>query len=384
MQVESLVGLPIYLGLWSSVKASERSEKRWRWLIWSGIMAGIVVLYKLMYLPLMLAFWTVYLMTRLVQQRAAIVPTIWQTIGPLAVGLALPLLPVILYWAVTGTLDEAFYTQIQLPPQMMQVLPKKPLGDLLNVIWLMLHRFFPLLLLAIFAIKRMGKGLTLFTTQLLVWLVLGFAVIVAQRLSWFSYHFMLLLVPVSILAALGLDALLTVKQHRFRGIARGIAGLALGGLVVINLVTIKQISGAMHRSAIPLTPAAQLAYQQEVDARYVQMTNALVFLKRPDSLPGDIYVIGDPLLQLLSGRSQAVPLTGWIPELLLPEQWQLLEQQLETAHPNYIFIDHHHAEYVQPQFKQFLNAGYSLAQEIAWGTWYQIRPTAKGASSSLE
>jgi hypothetical protein len=97
------------------------------------------------------------------------------------------------------------------------------------------------------------------------------------------------------------------------------------------------------------------------------------FLRQADRQPGPIYVIGNPVLYLLAERSQAVPLQGWVSEILLPEQWRQLESQLIAAKPHYIHVTHFDAGYMDKQFQAFLQARYGLAQSSEIGIWYELK-----------
>lgn len=373
MQVESLAGLPIYLSLWFSVKAAEDAGRRWRWLLLSGVMAGVVVILKLVYLPLLMAIWFVYLLHGIFRQRQVPLTAIYQTVWPLAIGLALPLLPIVLYWWGTDTLQDAFYTQIQHPPRMLQELPKKPLVNLFYAVAWAVRKFLPIIFLAGFALRGAWSRMSLLRTQLAVWLVLAIAMIVAQGQSWWTYHFLLLLVPVSVFAAQGLDELLSVERRRFRKVARRLAIAGIIGVLSLHLMAFASMSRLMLTSAIPVTPSAQLVYQQRVSPVYAELAEVVGFLQRPESLPGDIYVIGTPVVYLLSDRAQALPLIGWIPEMMLAQQWRDLEQQFETAQPNYVFVSNIEGQYIEAQFKQFLLARYAAVQQSAAGVLYQIK-----------
>jgi Dolichyl-phosphate-mannose-protein mannosyltransferase len=386
MQVESLVGLPIYLAIWCNLQAAQQPEKRWRWLMLSGIAGGVVLLFKLVYLPLLCALWLVYLGDQIRRSRRLpwgvlgqsagwpIAHILWQTTWPLAIGLMLPLLPVMGYWAATQTLDIAFYTQFQHPPKMLQGLPAKPIKALIMATGWAVVRFFPLLLLAGYALAQMRQRLNLLTMQLVVWLGLGLAMIVAQGQSWWTYHFLLLLVPVSILAADGLDRLLAVRQGLKQRLARRMALVCVSWLALLNLWAIGDMGHIMTRSGLPLTPASQLQYQLEKSSIYRELFADVAFLKQPDALSGPIYVIGNPVFHLLSQRSQAVPLIGWIPEMLLPEQWQQLAQQLTVARPNYLYIATGEAAAVDSGFSQYLAVHYRPVQHSPFGIGYAIKP----------
>jgi hypothetical protein len=390
MQVESLVGLPIYLAIWCNIQAAQQPEKRWRWLMLSGIAGGVVVLFKLIYLPLLCALWLTYLLDQWRRSRSlpwgslgqtAVGPMariLWQTTWPLAIGLMLPLLPVIGYWAANQMLDLAWYTQLQHPAKMMQGLPAKPLKVLIVAMGWAVVRFFPIVLLAGYALTQMRHRLNLLTTQLIVWLGLGLAMIVAQGQSWWTYHFLLLLVPVSILAACGLDRLLAVRRGLKQRLARRMALFCVSWLVLLNLWAIGDMGQIMARSALPVTPASQLQYQLQKSSIYREVAAEVAFLREPGARPGAIYVMGNPLFHLLSDRQQAVPLIGWIPEMLLPEQWQQLTQQLTVAQPNYLYTTTAEAHFMGPTLTQFLQQHYQPLRQSAIGTWYELKPSAVG------
>ncbi len=390
MQVESLVGLPIYLAIWCNLQAAQQPAKRWRWLMLSGIAGGVVVLFKLIYLPLLCALWLTYLLDQLRRSRALpwgtlgqtaarpMARILWQTTWPLTIGLMLPLLPVIGYWAATQMLDLAWYTQLQHPAKMMQGLPAKPIKVLIRAMGWAVVRFFPIVLLASYALTQMRHRLNLLTTQLIVWLGLGLAMIVAQGQSWWTYHLLLLLVPVSILAADGLDRLLAANRGLKRILARRLALFCVSWLVLLNLWAIGDMGQIMARSGLPLTPTSQLQYQLHKSSIYREVAAEVAFLQEPGARPGDIYVMGNPLFHLLSDRRQAVPLIGWIPEMLLPEQWQQLAQQLTLAQPNYLYTTDAEVSFMGPIFTQFLQQHYTPVRHSAIGTWHELKPSAIG------
>ncbi len=368
MQVESLVGLPLYFAVWFNIQAAQQPDRRSRWLMLSGIMGGIVLLFKLIFLPILIAFWSIYLFHIIRHRHQKLLPALWQTTWPLALGIMLPIVPVVLYWLATGTLNEAVYTMIQHPPKMVQQLPKKPIKGLITAMAWAVRKFFPLIVLSGLAIGYSRRRLDLLTTQMIAWLGLGFAMIVAQSQSWWQYHFLLFLVPISILAATGIDRLLESPQRWRRTMVT--AGLAW--LVVINLVAIGWTGGLMVQSGFNLTPAGQQRYQSLSYSRYGVALEETAFLKQPGSLPGNIYVIGEPIFYLLADRAQAVPLLGCVPEILLTEQWTALMSQLTAAKPPYIFVASDFADPIPDRFMQFLPQMYQQIRQSDAGKWFQL------------
>jgi hypothetical protein len=379
MQVESLVGLPLYLGVWFTLKAAQQPQSRWRWLMGSGVMGGIVLLFKLIYLPLLLSLWSVYLAHCWLRQRQSLVPALWQTSWPLLLGTLLPIVPVLLYWQSQGMLGEVFYVLVQYPSKLVKTLAPRPVMGLIQSIAWFVREFSPILVLAGFGIYRSIQRVQLLTAQLIVWLVLGLAMILLQSQSWWTYHFMLLLVPLSILAGQGIDWLIDavrLPQHpsyAYRKQWKVVLAGGLVGLVAVQLFNLAIVGRNMLQSTLPLTPAMQLQYQIHTAPSYRAMHQDVQFLQRADSLPGPIYVIGSPVVYLLADRAQAVPLQGWIPEMLLPEQWRQLASQLLTAQPNYIFVAREDEGRLDQSFKTFLQRHYAVAQINEFSTWYQIR-----------
>jgi hypothetical protein len=376
MQVESLVGLPMYLAVWFCLRATQQPDQRWRWLMLSGIMGGLVLLLKLIYLPLLVAFWFIYLVYCVMRRREAFLPALWQTTWPLFLGLMLPIVPVMVYWWATGTLGEALYTMLQHPPKMIQALPRKPVSALLMAMFWFVRKFLPLIILSGIAIGYSVRRLDLLTTQMVTWLGLGFGLLLAQSQSWWNYHFLFFLVPLSVLSARGLDQLLQTKQPIFKTWSKACISVCLGGLVVMNAIAIVWMGGLMMRSGFDLSPEGQQRYQVMASSRYGEVVQETAFLHEGMSLSGDIYVLGDPIFYVLGDRAQAVAKLGWIPEMFLPEQWITLVAQLDQAKPPYIFVETAYREFIPNQVEQFLANQYRPLKQSELGIWYQQRGSA--------
>ncbi len=375
MQVESLVGLPMYALIWCTWKATQAPQtpkNRCRWMFLSGIAGGIVLLFKLIFLPLIFGLWMVYLLHCLLKQRQPFVPAIVQSVPPVLLGILMPLTPVMVYWASHNVLPDVYQTLITYPVQMVKNLPKRSFMTLISTIFSCMRRITPVSILAVVAIVHMvrSKRFDFLMTQMIVWVGLGLLTISIQTQSWWRYHFFLLLVPVAILAAKGIDLALR-PESRFRIWQTRLVAGCLVGLVGLNLWTVVDISSAMARSGLPLTPETQLAYQQETSINYTEAWEEVQFVNEPGRKPGPMFVIGDPTFYILANRTQAIPLLGTIAEILLPEQWTLMERQLEKARPHYIYIENVNVQFIPPTFLNFMNRDYQVAKTSAVGVWYE-------------
>ena len=375
MQVESLVGLPIYTLVCCTWMAVQQPEKRSRWLFLSGVAGGVVLLFKLIFLPLIAGFWMVYLLHGLVRQRQSVVVAVGHLLVPVAVGLLMPIGPVMICWASQGLLGEVYDTLIKLPPRMVGELPSKPLSEFIGTFVSWLKRSFPLLVLASLAGAKLWKRMDFLMMQMVVWLGLGLMVISVQTLSWWAYHFFLLLVPMAVLAGKGIDVALQSARPRW---GRFVVLVSLLVLLILNVRAIAKMGYAMARSGLPTNPENLLAYQKRMSPLYPSLSEQVQWVNEPGRVPGPIYVIGNPTLYVLSKRTQAIAFLGWIPEMMLREQWGTIEKQLDQARPVYLYIERRHVKSIPPEFWPFVNRVYKPAQETTHGTWYERlsqRPT---------
>ena len=369
MQVESLVGLPIYTLVWCTWMAVKQPEHRSRWLFLSGIAGGVVLLFKLIFLPFIAGFWLVYLLHCLVRQRQSVVSAVGYLIVPVTLGILMPIGPVMIYWASQGMLGEVYYTLVQHPARMVKELQSKPISEFVSTLVSWVKRSFPLVLLASLAGAKLWKRMDFLMIQMVVWIGLGLAVISVQTLSWWAYHFFLLLVPMTVLAGKGIEVALQSDRAKW---GRVVVAIALAVLLILNVRAIVKTGYAMARSGLPINPENLLAYQQRMSPLYPGLVNESQWVNAPGRVPGAIYVIGNPTLYVLSHRTQAIAFLGWIPEMMLREQWTVMGKQLEQARPVYLYIDKSNVQYIPSEFWPFVNRLYKSAQETAEGTWYEL------------
>jgi hypothetical protein len=203
--VEGLVNLPLYLAMWFAYSQSGRGQQeRLRPAVF-GFFAGLVLLFKLLFFPIVVGFWMVALVELRRQGRSTrelAVATGW-----VAVGMALPLTPTVAYFALQGGLDELVWTTFVYPWQAVAVPgATQSLLHLARSVWWFGWSFLPVCLLALLGLWRVLRhGRTQFDNLALVWLVLGSVVILMQRSSWWTWHFLLLIVPLGLFGGRGVD-----------------------------------------------------------------------------------------------------------------------------------------------------------------------------------
>jgi hypothetical protein len=208
----------------------------------------------------------------------------------------------------------------------------------------------------------------------------GLGVIFLQRQSWWQYHYLLLFVPLGILAAKGLDVLREGFKENlpFLLSKKGYIGVSLSLVLLFLpvLISIFRKSVTFAEQGLALQKQQQLKYQIKINGNYQKILRDVEFLSHPDSLPNDIYICGNPLYYFLSGRNQAISLNGWALEFMLPGQWTELINQLNNAFPPYIFIESYYVHLIpnqSPKMMDFIAENYRVLRSSKHGVWYVLR-----------
>ena len=378
-QLEAIVGFPMFLSLWFAYTYSQPGGHPASRLFLSGFMGGIVLIFKFMFLPILLAFWLTTIINAVLKEpRQRPKVSFWCiTIG---MGIVFPLLIVFSYFAWFDTLNILYNTFLEYPPRIAIEIPGPGINRLIDGLTWFAHGFIPLIALGVIgAYASLSSRRDMMTLNLILWCIIGLGVIFLQRQSWWEYHYLLLFVPLGILATKGLDVLWgQIKKlpsfSSWRGATVAAFSLALLFLSVFGSF-VKQ-GYFLARNGFVMKREQQLKYQIKFNDVYQTALTEVAFLSEPQSMPGDIFICGDPLYYLLSGRNQAIALNGWDLELLLPEQWTQLTEQLARVFPPYIFVSTYYLDIIKdrsPEVAQFIEKNYRVLRKSDVGIWYVHR-----------
>jgi hypothetical protein len=130
-QVEALVGFPMFLALRFASEPSTLEESSTRHMFLSGVMGGVVLTFKLLFLPILLSFWLMAVIRALVWNRERPREVVARLLLPIVVGMFLPLLIVFCYFAAEGTSGLLFYN-FEYPYRAVSELPLPGVGKLLE------------------------------------------------------------------------------------------------------------------------------------------------------------------------------------------------------------------------------------------------------------
>lgn len=384
-QTEVLIGLPLLVSLATVVVALRPASRRPRlWLFASGLTAGIVFVFKAPYVILPSLFWLMAFLKWRRERRVITLAGILKALLPLLAGLLLPVLATVLYLARGAGFDLLWSTFVVHPREVASQ-SGVDLRRLLDGSTWFVRTYGPLLLLALVgAWDRLRRGGELLTAGLVAWAAAGAALIWAQVISWWAYHYLLLLVPIGLLAAQGIEKLWStaavVVPARRR---RLVAATALAGFSLLAVLPIAPAATALadtvQTGSLPLDDASLRPYQAERNHDYAVAANTTAFLQDPHSRPGPIYVFANPLLYHIADRPPAIPLLApWFyPTTAL---WHRLVDDLMDARPSYILVSDQALETmagynpaIQQEVEAFplrLEQRYARLRTDVGGTWY--------------
>jgi len=396
-QVEGLVGFPMFLSLWFASQYSRRKGRGALQVFLSGFMGGLVLLFKFLFFPILISFWLTMLIDAVAQKHEQLLGALIRISVPVILGLLFPLAIMIGYFAWFDILNLLNHTFFEYPARAVAELPGHHIGFIKEGFLWWLSGFTPLTAFAfVWAYASLNKRIELLTANFGLWLVLGLCVIFLQRHSWWEYHYLLLFVPLGVLAAKGLDVLWERIKETNPSLSYGKNRMAvvLGVALLFSPILVSLVSKSLSvaRAGFALRKEQRLKYQSKISEHYKTAMTEVAFLSEPDSLPGDIYICGNPVYYYLSGRNQAIAINGWSINLLLPEQWAQLTNQLAEVLPPYIFADTLNAELIfklSPQTSRFIEENYRVLRRSDAGTWYvlqdnlQARPRPERSAEPL-
>jgi hypothetical protein len=324
-QTEPLLQLPLLCCVWCSVAAARRRHRAW--FVAFGVAAGVVITFKLVYaaIPAVLLAMTIRELRRGVTRPAAVVaPACWALAGVVA-----PVLVVVAYLAFKRVAGLAFWTFFEHPAEAAAAVVMEPRRLVWAARWFA-GSFAPALFLAAIGVAdalRRGRW-DLMTSGLCAWLLVGGLLIAAQVISWWDYHFLVLVAPLGLLAARGVEAVASALRSRLRDGRPGLARACLAtGLVLLFspqiLAASRAVSEVWGSRPLPLSGPAVEEFQAARYPHYASIRARTAFLRTPGSHPGPIYVIDTPAYYVLAGRPPAMPLLApWFhPTDRLWHQW---------------------------------------------------------------
>lgn len=376
-QVEGLVGFPLYLTLWFATRGADEEPRAWRAFA-SGLCGAVVLLFKLVFLPLVGAFWVLALVDA--TRRRGLARALAVLALPVTLGLLLPLAVVLVFFARLDLLGTLTWTYFTYPAFLLAQIHGGQTARLVDGLQRFLLRFAPLVGLATVGAGATGGRRDSLGLGLVVWLAAGIPVILVQRWSGWPYHELLLLAPLGVLAAAGVGTLASFLD-RPGAEGRAARRLAAAGLVALfaGLIGFAALKGVqLARGGFALTAASRATYQKRASGLYQGISRDAALLAAPGRRPGTIFSIEDPIVYRLAGRAPAPAFRGVLfPMAMGAAEWSALTSRLERAPPAFILVERRYVPLITgnapraASLAAYLAASYRVAFTTERGVWYE-------------
>ena len=269
-----------------------------------------------------------------------------------------------------GFLRNMLWTLFVFPVQAMSYHHFRPVGRLISSLdWF--GRTFWLLCIATLGVTVMKpfRAQQRVAAVNAVWLVAGLATIVIEPFAWWPFDTMLLLPPVGILATIALDrAFARIPGQRWQ---RTLAGALLASALVLSGLRASQRKA---RAASPWLRRIESSesFRMRESSLHRSASGSSRFLTETTAATGPIYVVGDPNLARLGGRTQIGRINGWGWEILLPSQLKEAAQSIQSNRPPYIYIESGVGSSLAkdlPAFAEWLKMEYPHQRVETFGMW---------------
>ena len=383
-QTESVVGLPLMVSLWCAFEAVRARRHMKSWLFACGAAGGVAMVFKFPYGAIPLAFWLLTIRELKSQKnetlrRAASAVTPWVIAGALV-----PLLGTLIYLAEKRLWSEAYWSFVTHPADAAAQTPIQP-ERLYYAARFWIVSWSPALALSALGMaEALRRRMDLIDAGLSAWLFTGLMLILMQVISWWEYHFLLLFVPVGLLATRGIQAVsqtlrVSFEPGAFR-LRQTLTAMALLLLFAPQLIPVGRLMADVWSSRpLPLTREGLAAYHARRHPEYASIRSRTAFLHEPGSHPGSIYVFDLPVYYLYAGRRPAIP---WVVPWFHPTDrpWKRLLADLNEARPPYVRVSPVGLEGIvahRPSLQDdvagvvpFIESRYRVLSQDEGGTWY--------------
>jgi hypothetical protein len=377
-QLEFIVAFPLFAFVLCLVWAQRKPNLVPVLYFASGLLAGVAVVFKLLLAALCVALWLVALIYLWRGHRLSVTATLTRAVAPAAAGVVLVLGAVVLLFLHWGSLDALLWTAFVYPPRALATAPLASVTRLATAGGFFISGVAPW---ALFALVAAGAWLRrdrdLLGALMLTWFVAGTGLFLVQRFSWWYYHTLLVLLPVGVLAVMGIDRLCTWLDADGRFGARRATLVA----AVFAFTASTGLADDFIRKARPMLSEILVQkngvrfYQTEVSRDYRRLLASVRFLQSPDARPGPIYAFGDAMIHVFSGRPSPHHTLGWTWRWLVPEQIDGILQALDHNQVPYVFIEATRSDMSRqhPKVTAYLESHYFRHHRDESGIWYERR-----------
>ncbi|PID54175.1 MAG: hypothetical protein CSA58_04445, partial [Micrococcales bacterium] len=134
-------------------------------------------------------------------------------------------------------------------------------------------------------------------------------------------------------------------------------------------------AAALYRHRADLAAGSAEDYRSRIDDDHAQAASTAAAVN-PLPAEATVFVMGDPTVYVLLGKTQPVPVHGWSLEFLSADQWGRLARDLDEARPDAVFVSSDYAELVKANsdsISSLLTDAYAKIETDTDGDWYVVQ-----------
>ncbi len=374
-QVEGLASPLLFVMTWALIAAAGgRSRRPLLIATVGGIAAGATIVFKQPFVIIVFVTAAVAVATSLrTNQR---VQHVGAMIGCFIAGTVVAPACTAIYFAALGALGQLAETLFVEPRYVFSTLPMAPWGRGVTMIADAVKYYTGLWVLAIAGsvLNRQTVSSPL-GYSMAAWLFSAIVVIALQRQSWWANHIILLVVPLAVLAVLGLDRIAGVVRsgahdRRLRAaicVAVAIPFLPLAARDARKL----RLLSAYH---FALTPTQREALDSAISLDYANAQRDAAALHGLTN--GGLYIAGDPVIYEFLHAGPALGINGFSLEYASPMRLRQLTDQMKRVRPMHVYMESDYLPLIArraPTLHEYIERTYTVQARNGKGTWYARR-----------
>ena len=305
-------------------------------------------------------------------------------VAGIGVGLTLVLGSVVVYFAAHGALEVFLHTLFVTPLRFMAEGERAGLDRLAVSTKWFLGQYAPVLAVAVLATGcRLRERRDPFVVALSLACLASIAALLAQRLSWWPYHFLLPGTLAGVLAAYAWPALVGTVRDRLNSPLSAREQTALAAFAGVLFLEPGGAGGyqflRLAQCQMGVTADGRRTFRESTGSAYREALAETAWLGGSDAKAGPIFVCGDPLFYWLSARKPATRISGWSLEIYPREIRLALAEEVRRVEPVYVYVasqPHGYDTLVReryPELSHFLATHYTPVRATRSGIWYMRR-----------
>lgn len=308
-------------------------------------------------------------------------------------GLIIPVASVIFYFAYHNALGELWYTTFVYPADaVIEITGMENRGGVLinGLVWFF-KSYFPVILLTLIFLSLNLKSFSesfrrpqnlnlhnLLFVNLVLWFFLSFAVIMIQRLSWWEYHYSLLMIPLGILSAKCLEETYEILRTFVKSDWKNLTNVALTLFILILFFPVERrlINKIRQSVEVEQIKIGDRDFGVTGDAveDYKSISADVEFLtnEKPKTT---LFVVSNPLYYYLTDLPPVFSSNGAMSDMFTDFEWSRLDREMSENLPEYIFIE---TRFLQPiaienaVFSDIVKNKYSVIKTGERGSFYKL------------